>query len=582
MCGIFGCIDKNVSKSVLKNMASTMKFRGPDHSNFYKYNSLNMGYVRLSIIDLKQGNQPFLSDDESIIVFQNGEIYNYRELTQELREKGYVFKSSCDTEVILNGYIEWGIDKLLEKVDGMFTISILDKNIDTLFLCRDRFGEKPLFYTSKGDSFAYSSNLKSLKNCTWIDFNISPKALQYYLFLHYVPWESTIFEDIYKLLPGHYLKYDLSQNIFGIKKYYQLPISCKENLDTSKLENILDTEFSKRSYADVPVGVFLSGGLDSSLLTYFLTKHNSQVNTFSIGFQQSNADESKYSSYIASQLKTNHHHFMFTEELFSSLLDEVAFYLDEPIGDQALLPTYFLSTQAKKYVKVVLSGEGGDEIFGGYSYYNHFLTNAVSFNKFIFNPHKTTPSGFPLLSSEHIINAICSIKDLKPISMEQEFLELSNLITENFTKALYMDMSSWLPDNLLVKLDRMTMGASIEGRAPYLAKNIVEYGFSLKGSEKVDLRHTKKPLQLIGSNYLPDFITYRPKQGFVLPMQQWLFNYLKNINIPEYIWELQIPYINTDALSIFLAENYLNRIPDTRFIFSLLMFCKWYENFIKG
>ena len=577
MCGIFGYVKEDAFNGTLKCMGYAMKFRGPDAKGYHKYNDVNMGYVRLSIIDVKHGNQPFISASGHIVVFQNGEIYNFKELQSQLAALGRICTTQCDTEVLLQGYLAWGWSGLLEKIDGMFAISILDKEKNKLFIARDRFGEKPLYYFNDPDSFVYSSNLKAMKECDWLKFELCPISMQYYLFLHYIPWENTIFKNIHKLLPGYYLEYDLATKTLTNKQYYSLPCVDPIVPDVDYLDNLFAEEFLKRNYADVPVGVFLSGGLDSSLLTYYLRKHNQSVATFSIGFDDSQLDESRYSDHVAKILSTNHHHYIFTENLFSTLLDELSEQLDEPLGDPALLPTYFLSLQASKHAKVVLSGEGADEIFGGYAYYRQAQMNQSR----LLLPNHTTPSGFPLVAAKSNVHGIINNLSEDLILNEEKFIQQYRKYTCPLDAALYTDMTTWLPDNLLVKLDRATMAASIEGRAPYLSRKIVEYGLSIKDTYKIDGVRNKKILQDIAQRYLPENIVHRPKQGFVLPMKSWLSNYLQKINIVEYLFELDVPGLNVEALGMLLVESKLHGVVNTRFTFSLIMLLKWYEKFMS-
>jgi len=584
MCGIAGIIDSSltstISSDLIEKISTAMKHRGPDSTgSFYKENILQV-MTRLSIIDLDQGDQPFLSPNKKYVIFQNGEIYNYKKLRKELEAQNYTFDTHCDTEVISIGYEAWGITKLLEKLDGMYAISIFDTESNTLYLIRDRFGEKPLFYCIKENKFAYSSYLKTFKYLNWIDFTLSKISLVYYICLHYIPGQYTIFNFIKKVLPGHYLEIKLEnlsiKNICYYKPKLEVGTVKKEEL----LLDLLQDAVSSRLEADVPVGIFLSGGIDSSIITALASNIKSNISTFSMGFYSKNYDESTYSNLIAERFKTNHTNLMFNEDSFLSLLSKVIKYLDEPVGDQAILPVYWLAEQCKGKLKVVLSGEGGDEIFGGYSYYPRFTVDSnlkdIS-NRFISKNFNYTPSGFPLVASmQHAFSLLNEEYMFDKDYWESSWIEWLNSANDSIQYVTSADLTTWLPDDLLVKFDRMTMANSIEGRAPFLDPKVVEFCLNLHADQKI-FGTEKVILKNIAEKLLPEDIIKRKKQGFVLPMEDWITSFFKTIPIREFVEDINFPFFNTIKLGMTIGTN----LNNPRFVFSLIVLLLWYKNFFQ-
>ncbi len=552
--------------------------RGPDGEGRYCEQGLTLAMRRLSIIDIEGGVQPFYSDNQNIVAFQNGEIYNYLELTQELKALGYTFASHSDTEVIAHGYDAWGIRTLLQKLDGMYAIAILDKKKRKLFLARDRFGEKPLYYSVNESTkqFSYASDLRALLNLEWVHEALSSLALSRYLMLGFVSGSQSIIEDIKKVPPAHYMSVNIDECTLNLKNYY-LPNLYAHHIKEDKeqqLQDKLKESIALRLRSDVPVGVFLSGGIDSSLIAAMAAEKHQKIDTFSIGFYSDAHDESRYAKEVARHINSTHHHFMFDENSFNKLLPIVVSELDEPLADQACLPTYWLSKEAKKFVTVVLSGEGGDEVFGGYGYYKPFehentLTRLLGGN--------TTPSGFPPLMSPQTCHQFMLTDFLKETSEEQQLFDWLSTSRNGIQKAMATDLMTWLPDNLLVKLDRMAMANSLEGRTPYLSHHLVDFSYGLDQKSWIDNEEYKVLLRSIGKKYLPDSIFSRQKQGFVLPMDSWIVSWFKREGVADFFQSRAIAQLHTDKV-IAWVQNQLNSAPfNQRLIFALIVLYEWYD-----
>lgn len=580
MCGIAGIIDKadNNLKQNLDKMLSQMYKRGPDGEGTYLSDGLAIGMRRLSIIDIEGGQQPFYSSNKTVVAFQNGEIYNFKELTLELKALGYKFISHSDTEVIAHGYDAWGANNLFKKLDGMFAIAIIDKKINQLILGRDKFGEKPFYYCydKKSNKFAYSSDLRGLLDLSWVSHNISSNALSRYLMLGFTIGEESIIRDVKKVLPAHYLSLDLTD--FELKKTcYYLPNLDKNKITTNnknRLKTLLKESIHIRLRADVPVGVFLSGGVDSSLIAALSAKIHPKIDTFSIGFHSDKHDESKYAKQVAKHIGSKHHHFMFDESSFVDLLPKVVSELDEPLADQACLPTYWLSEEAKKHVTVALSGEGADEIFGGYSYFQQDNPSL----KLVDNEKYTTPSGFPLLMSVESCTNFMNTDFLSTTNDEDQLFDWIETGESNIQKSMVTDLTTWLPDDLLVKLDRMAMAHSLEGRAPYLSQHLVDFSYGLSDQEWIEGEEYKILLREVAKEYLPESIFNRPKQGFVLPMDDWIVKWFENESVKDFFTSRAIKELNTEFVIEWVEEQLKHQHFNQRLIFCLIVLYLWNEN----
>jgi asparagine synthase (glutamine-hydrolysing) len=600
MCGIVGLIDTitgNVSPRLLGTMRDVMIVRGPDGEGHYLDGAVGMAMRRLSIIDLEHGRQPFFSRGDEIVAFQNGEIYNYRELKKRLEDRGYQFISEGDTEILAHGFAEWGSEGLLELLDGMYAIAILDRGTRELHLARDRFGEKPLFYSCSKGRFAYSSNLLALAALEWVSDEIDPQSLERYMALHYVPGEATIFKAIKRVLPGERLVVSIDDPVPSRHRYYTLPLGEEKTISDNDLTDLIEQAVESRLIADVPVGIFLSGGLDSSILAAVAAKKHPGIATFSMGFASPSHDESRYAQMVADQIKSSHHHFRFDEDSFRSLLPQVADALDEPVGDQAQVPLFWLCREARRHVKVVLSGEGADEVFAGYSYYRNQTSPSGWLDKLraqigragptrewlpnlTNNAEPVTPSGFPLLTDIVMRERLTGRSNSNVDEWEENLFGWLNQSRGNLQRATATDIATWLVDDLLVKLDRMSMAHSLEGRVPYLMPSIVEAGLALPVMEKMDGAESKVALRRVAGRWLPKEILARPKQGFVLPMGRWLAQWFGAPgSVDDYFCERAIPGLDMVEVARLTKEDLSAGVQRERLLFALVLLVEWYRSF---
>jgi asparagine synthase (glutamine-hydrolysing) len=600
MCGIVGLIDNVeglIAPQLLASMRDVMIARGPDGEGNYLDGPIGMSMRRLSIIDVELGSQPFFSRGGEVVAFQNGEIYNYRDLKGQLESSGYQFISRGDTEVLAHGHAEWGIEELLRRVDGMYAIAILDRRDRELHLARDRFGEKPLFYTFTKGRFAYSSNLLALAALDWVGDEIDPQSLERYLALHYVPGDATIFKAIKRVLPGERLVVSIDDPVPRRHRYYTLPLGEEKTISDNELADLIEQTVESRLIADVPVGIFLSGGLDSSILAAVAARKHPGIATFSMGFQSAEHDESRYAQLVADRIHSTHHHFHFNEESFRSLLPEVAAALDEPVGDQAMLPLYWLCREARRHVKVALSGEGADEVFAGYRYYRNQARERGLLDRLrsrlvksdqvgewrqrlTNNAEPVTPSGFPLLTDNATRERLTGRDGSEIEAWEQNLFAWLNQSRDNLQRAAATDIATWLPDDLLVKFDRMSMAHSLEGRAPYLDPKIVELGLGLPRSQKIDGSTSKIALRRVGGHWLPKEILARPKQGFVLPMAKWLGQWFASQgSVTDYFSERAVPGLDMAYVANLTEMDLAAGVRRERLLFALVLLVEWYLAF---
>lgn len=593
MCGIDGLFSKNVVESEsIRKMTSSLIHRGPHSEGFYDDKNIGLGMRRLKVIDLKGGDQPILNEKKDVIVIFNGEIYNYQKLRKNLQNKGHIFESNTDSEVLAHGYEEWGIDELLSRINGMFGFCIYDKKIRKVYLARDRIGEKPLYYFFDNSTFVFGSELQSILESQKIPIQISKLGLYYYLALHYVPGDMSIIEGVKKLLPGHYIKFDLDDFTFDLIQFWEPKEKHFEHNDISSCiqhtKNLVINSIKERKKSDVKIGVFLSGGLDSSIIASVMKQFHKDIDTFSIGFDDPNFDETEYSTLISSYLNTNHHHFILKPEKIIELLPKVSRYIDEPLGDPAIIPVYWLSHEAKNFVTVVLGGEGGDEIFAGYTYYKknssyslNSLFSIIQFDKL------ETLSGFPIVADHTIISKLIKNFNFDEIKSASNNFVWSSKILKNYKniedklrQRQYIDIKTWLPDDLLMKFDKMTMANSLEGRAPFLDYFLVDYAFNLPAFLKIKDENYKFILKEAFKDSLPEKIINRKKQGFNLPISDWLKTNLKPL--VEDISSFDIDDgIEQSYLNILIEEHMSGKFDRGRLIFSIMMYRLWAKNLFE-
>ena len=592
MCGIAGVVGPNATKAQLEVMLNRIYHRGPDGVGEFVEGNVLLGMRRLSIIDVEHGWQPLKSREDRVIAFQNGEIYNYKQLRRELEATGYQFATGSDTEVLAHGFDAWGWDKLLQRIDGMYAIAIFDRDSRMLHLARDRFGEKPFFYTTGGGSFAYGSSVKSLATLPWVDLSIDPAAMDRYLALHYVPGERTIFQGIRRLLPGYAMTIQVDDLKPNIQRYFQLRLTYPRARTPEEIAEAVEEAIESRLVSDVPVGVFLSGGIDSSIIAAIAVRQNPEISTYCIGFSGGVVDESQHAEAVARHIGSQHHTYHFDNKKFIELLPEVAAALDEPIGDQATLPLYWLCREARKHVKVVLSGEGGDELFGGYSYYGAFASPVewpanlawLNSNRGSVAPAllgaTTTASGFPILAGADERQQMLG-GNMTDTSWSWEVATKVMLDTarDPLQRATAADIAGWLPDDLLVKLDRIGMAHSLEGRAPFLTPKLAELALNLAPHQRMRDGQTKIALRSVAQHLLPAHIVDRPKQGFVLPMQEWLKEWFAHKgSVLQYVSDAAMPGLHVPTIAKIIEEDLRRGVQRERLLFALVMLLEWWKH----
>lgn len=608
MCGIFGFMvtdkmrgDIQGRVNILNIMCRVLKRRGPDEEGFYNDDLVSLGHTRLSVIDLNTGRQPIHNEDNRIWLVFNGEIYNFPELRDGLIKKGHKFYTKSDAEVVLHLYEEEGVD-CVKGLDGMFAFAIWDRNQRRLFLARDPIGKKPLHWLADGNKVIFASEIKAILNYPGIQKEIDKESLAKYFLFGFVPAPKTIFRGINKLLPASYLVINEDRTIKE-KSYWEVVYSkkldnCKKDEIKSELVERLSLAVKKRLISDVPLGVFLSGGVDSSLVTALMTKHiePSQIHAFSIGFNEKSFNESEYAQIVAKYLKVNHHLKIFSQNEVLNLIPKIADFLDEPMADPSIFPTYLLSTFTREYVKVALSGDGGDENFAGYpKYLAHLFLMKSFFEKLplsLFGKFLKGKKGAFLRYSPyplHLRNQlwishipVSGIREL--INAKVDFFEDLERYHRQFNgkdsldESLFMDLKTSLPDMYLVKTDRASMAASLEVRSPFLAKDIIEFCAKIPFKMKVEGFRTKALLKEIASEFLPKEVIYRKKMGFGIPLAKWLKHDLKPL-----LEEMTIADdIKKQGLLEPLAVNKILNNNDPNQIWSLLVFELWHKKWMKS
>ena len=614
MCGIAGFIDPEsiLNRQDLQLMTDSIKHRGPDAEGIYydHQNGVGLGHRRLSILDTSSSaNQPFYSKCKNYIIVFNGEVYNYRELATKYN---LILSTTSDTEVIIELYVKLG-KKCVEEFNGMFAFAIYNIVTQELFLCRDRLGVKPIFVFQEGSFIAFASELKSLLSNPVVKkkVSINKKAVRLFLHLGYIPEPYSIYNEIRKFPSGSYSTISLSNQLE--EKYWKPEEKITKNTQTNyasakiELNNILNKSIRYRMISDVPLGTFLSGGIDSSLVTAIAQKNSdTPINTFSIGFKEAKFNESEHASKVAKFLKTNHHEFILSESEAMESLEKIIDHFDEPFADTSALPTWMVSKMASKEVKVILTGDGGDELFMGYGAYNwadrldktrnpvlrnffKISLNASGKNRFkrvanLFDYDSETNIRSHIFSQEQCFFTEKQLKDIlvKSYSTDVNFDWASKNVTARKLsfkeeQALF-DLNYYLRDDLLVKVDRASMYASIEAREPLLDYELVEFALNLDESLKYKKGVSKFLLKEVLYDYVPSIHFNRPKWGFSIPLGQWMkkdMGYLiKDYLSPEVTEQIGIinyAYIKLLKERFSKGDDYLcNRL------WSVIILHKWF------
>ena len=625
MCGIYGFISPNYSQSQLEAATNALVKRGPDASGYFFSNPLGLGHRRLSIIDISSGGQPMFSEDKTLVLVFNGEIYNFLSIKEELITLGFSFTTSSDTEVILKAYEAWGIQTCLDKLEGMFAFALWDEHLKKLFVVRDRFGEKPLYYTKNEQGFFFASELKALYEHYSKD-KLSKMGLNLFFSLSYIPAPYTIYEDVLKLEPGNYM--EITQNgDFVIKQFYNLKRIVQENQNNQildyevakkQLRDLLFTSVEERMISDVPLGSFLSGGIDSSIVSAIMAKiANKPIKTFSIGFKEKAYDESERAALVAKHIGSDHTLHILGHEDLLAVVDETLAYFDEPFGDSSAIPSMMVAKKAREKVTVVLTGDCADELFGGYEkylgkYYADKYNSYPSFLKTIFEkgvqwiPHNNY--------TNHTLRKVKKVMKSAALTLEKRYLSLSSLgfqnieknkllndsfqhdvsdeilkhfndleISDELLQTFYSDINLVLEGDMLAKVDRACMINSLEARVPFLDSKIVDFSFKLPHEFKIQGSNKKRILKDTFADLLPKETMSFSKKGFGIPIRIWFQKELKEelLSLLSEDFLICQNIFNISYVNKIVEEHMSNKENHSSKLWQLFVFQKWYRNNIS-
>ena len=608
MCGFVGFCSKNVKdKNVIKEMNNQIIHRGPDSDGYYFDKDVNFGFRRLSIIDLHEGSQPILNESGDTAIIFNGEIYNYQELREDLVAKGYKFKTHTDTEVILHGYEEYGEEGILAKLRGMFAFTIWDSKKEKLFGARDHFGIKPYYYALLDGDLLFGSEVKSFLKYPKFKKEVNEKALKHYLVFQYNPLEETFFKGVKKLRPGHYYVYENGK--MEIKTYYNLTLDYMDmtfDEAVGKIEKEVEESVKYHKISDVEVGSFLSGGVDSSYVVATALPDK----TFSVGFDNKGFNETMYAKELSDSLGIKNFAKLITPDEFFEGINKVQYYSDEPHANLSSVPLYFLSKLASEQVKVVLSGEGADELFAGYNEYADALPQRIyrklpfSLRHKLYLKYKDRKHfrgqtiilkygqkvedryiGPAEIMTDELANSLVTSKyknaETSRDLTKKYYDEVKNM--DDVSKRLYLDMKMWIVEDILLKADKMTMANSIELRVPLLDKKMWELARTIPVKHKVHNEITKYAFRRAAKNKLPEDWAKRRKLGFVVPFVVWIKE--------EKYYKIVKEVFNKDFVSEFFDKDKINKLLDDHFngitnngrkVYTIYTFLKWYEIYFKG
>jgi len=623
MCGICGVVsfqpDIPLERSVLKQMNDSIRHRGPDDQGYYQDAQASLAMRRLSIIDLHTGQQPISNETDDVWVVYNGEIYNFKEVRSVLKQRGHIFKTQTDTEIIVHAYEEYG-DECVQHFNGMFAIALWDARKRRLFLARDRLGIKPLYYWTDRTGLVFASELKALILHPDVPRQTNFAALDMFLTLEYVPAPHTIYEGIYKLLPGHTLVVEGGE--IKVSQYWDVPyqpIDLSEAECTEALTSLIDEAVRLRLISDVPLGAFLSGGIDSSTIVGYMIQHMSEpAQTFSIGFEDDTYDEVPYANAVAKHFDTNHHVEVLNPDI-ATLVEELIPHLDEPFADTSIFPTYLVSQIARRNVKVVLSGDGGDELFAGYDTYlaekinryygrlpgalrQRMLPKIADWfppqpaKKGLINKIKRMVEGGALDPSLQHTRWMIFLNSAEKNSLYQADLraKLNEDLTagylgsyfekaksfDSLAQQQYVDVKTYLPDDILTKVDRMSMAVSLEARVPLLDHRIVEFAMNLPPNMKLNGSRTKTILRNAVKHLVPDLVLEKPKQGFSIPMKHWLRSSLKPMMLDLLSKDSlnKHGYFDHQVVANWIQDHLDGRVNHSHRLWALMVFEMWRRN----
>lgn len=609
MCGICGFTGKVLDKTkVIENMTKLITHRGPDSAGYFADNDVSMGFRRLGIIDLGTGDQPIYNEKNNLVLTFNGEIYNYRDLKKELMECGHVFYTETDSEVILHGFEQWG-EKVLKKLRGMFAIAIWNREDKSLFLARDPFGIKPLHWSKVGENFVYASEIKSILALPGFKKKFNYRALDNYLSFQYAVPPETFFEGVYCLMPGHYMWYRNGET--EIHRYFEAKFNINENLDlqtaTDTIEKVFENSVEAHRISDVEVGCFLSSGVDSS----YVSSYFADQKAFTVGFDFGEKyNEVTWARRLADKIGIDHKYKIISSEEFWSSIKRVQYHMDQPLADPSCIALYFVSKLASKYVKVVLSGEGADELFGGYTIYNEprvfrmyqkilpqkvrtFLADTVRKIPFRFKGRSFIIRGEHITENKYIGNAFMFNKEDKqkilknssiatrPQDMCKKLYEKANNY-DDVTKMQYIDINMWMVGDILLKADRMSMANSLELRVPFLDKEVFKVASTIPTKLKAPKENTKYALRQAAMRHLPADTAQKEKLGFPVPTRVWLRDkkYYEIVK-KAFLSETSKNFFNPEELIKLLDDHYSGKWDNSRKIWTVYIFIVWYDIYFK-
>ena len=604
MCGIVGLVTKKEKENTIKLMNDRIKHRGPDGDGYFIDGDVALGHRRLSIIDLSSGDQPMFNEDGSVVTVFNGEIYNYQELKEELIALGHDFKTKSDTEVLVHGYEEWHTD-LPKHLRGMFAFAIYDKNKNEVFLARDNFGIKPLYFAKMNDTFMFASEIKAFLDVPDFEKVFNESILETYLEFSFVPTNETFFKGVHRLDAGCSLLYKDGE--IKLNKYFKLDFKEEDMSFEDAVKNISDVmkdSVEKHLIADVEVGSFLSSGIDSSYIVS-LAKPDK---TYTVGYENKKYDETMYAKDLAEKLGIKNESKIITKEEYLENISKIMYHLDEPTSDPAAISLYFVAKLASKDLKVVLSGEGADEFFGGYNYYReevdykfynklpycvrHIIGKIASifpegrgFNFLVRRGEKLENSYIGVnrnFSSKMAKKVLKNNYELKAIDVTKEiYNEFKNY--SNIDKMQAIDINFWLMKDILLKADRMTMASSIEGRVPFIDKEVFKVASHLPFDYKVTKENTKVALRAAAKEVIPTEAYKKKKLGFPVPVREWI----KEGDFKEEVEktlnsDVANKYFNTKIINKMFEDHINGKKDNYRKIWTIYTFIKWYQVFFEG
>ncbi len=604
MCGIVGLVTKKEKENTIRLMNDRIKHRGPDGDGYFIDGDVALGHRRLSIIDLSTGDQPMFNEDGSVVTVFNGEIYNYQQLKEELKALGHDFKTKSDTEVLVHGYEEWSAD-LPKHLRGMFAFAIYDKNKNEVFLARDNFGIKPLYFAKMNDTFMFASEIKAFLDVPDFEKIFNESILETYLEFSFVPTNETFFKGVHRLDAGCSLLY--KDNEIKINKYFKLDFK-EENMSfeeaVKNISDVMKDSVDKHLISDVEVGSFLSSGIDSSYIVS-LAKPNK---TYTVGYENKKYDETMYAKDLAEKLGIKNESKIITKEEYLENISKIMYHLDEPTSDPAAISLYFVAKLASKDLKVVLSGEGADEFFGGYNYYReevdykfynklpycvrHVIGKIASifpegrgFNFLVRRGEKLENSYIGVnrnFSSKMAKKVLKNNYELKAIDVTKDvYNEFKNY--SNIDKMQAIDINFWLMKDILLKADRMTMASSIEGRVPFIDKEVFKVASHLPFDYKVTKENTKVALRAAAKEVIPTEAYKKKKLGFPVPVREWI----KDGSFKEEVEktlnsDVANKYFNTKIINKMFEEHINGKKDNYRKIWTIYTFIKWYQVFFEG